>query len=63
MKVLQQGREFVLICNADEFDMLDNGLGWFINECETGRPDSGIDLAKQMMTDIANYEEGDDDAA
>ena len=57
MKVSQQGREFVIICNAEEFDMLDNGLSWFINECEVGRPDPKIDLAKQMMTDIANCED------
>jgi hypothetical protein len=57
MKVSQQGREFVIICNAEEFDMLDNGLSWFISECETGRPNPAIDLAKQMMTDIANMED------
>ena len=57
MKVLQHGREFVIICDAEELDTLDNGLSWFISECEVGQPDPAIDLAKQMMTNIANCEE------
>ena len=56
MKVSQQGREFVIICDAEEFDMLDNGLSWFINVCDDGRPFADVILAKQMMTDIANCE-------
>ena len=56
MKVSQQGREFVIICDAEEFDMLEHGLGWFVSECDSQNPSEDVVLAKQMMTDIANCE-------
>ena len=57
MNVMLDTNECVtIVCTREELDMLECGLGWFINECETGHPDPDIDLAKRMMTNIANCE-------
>lgn len=56
MKVSKQGREFVIVCDEVELDLLDNGLSVMVSEYDFGRPEPWIDLAKQMMTDIANME-------
>jgi hypothetical protein len=52
--MLDTNERVTIVCTREELDMLENGLGWFISECEGAAPDPDIDLAKQMMTDIAN---------
>ena len=55
MKVVENGHnKFVILCDVEELVVLDNGLSWFISECDM--PDPDINFAKQMMKDIANCE-------
>lgn len=54
--MINMDESVTIVCDRVELDMLECGLSWFISECEMGYVDPEIDLAKQMMTDIANLE-------
>jgi|688.fasta_scaffold354010_5 hypothetical protein len=54
--MLDTDERVTIVCDRVELDLLDNGLSVMVSEYDFGRPEPWIDLAKQMMTDIANME-------
>ena len=54
MNIVVDGLNVTITCTDEELSMLENGLSWFVSECETGGDQPDIVLAKRMMTDIAN---------